>query len=559
MECKILIGGEAGQGIQTVSNILSKYFFRIGYYVFTVESYQSRIRGGHNYSLLRISDRPIYAIDDDKIDILIALNLETIKLHIPEVKREGYILCDENINTEDFPKEDRIIKIPVRRITQELKSRLVENTIFCGALLALSRGDMEEMKRVISEGFKEEYFEINLRALEEGYKHTLNLGKSCGKFPKRNRGKRLLVNGAEAVGFGAIVAGCKFLASYPMTPGTAVMNFIAEHELDFDIVVEQAEDEIAAINMAIGAFFAGARSMVTTSGGGFALMVEGLSLSGMTETPVVIHIGQRPGPATGLPTRTEQGDLNFVVHAGHGEFARYITAPRDQKDAFYKTIKAFELAEKYQIPSIILTDQYLIDSKAVIEGLIPPSEIKSYRTKGNDDYLRHRITEDGVSPFAIPGESEALVITDSDEHDEEGHITEDLEIRKKMVEKRMKKKELLLKEIEEPLFFGVDNPEFVFIGWGSTYGVIREGIERLINEGYPIGHLHFSDVYPIAKESLEKFKGRKLYTIEQNYQGQFAALLRKETGINVERGVVKYNGFPFYVEEIIKGVKEIMG
>ncbi len=558
MECKILIGGEAGQGIQTVSNILSKYFFRTGYYVFTVESYQSRIRGGHNYSFLRISDKPIYAIDDNRIDILIALNLETIRLHISEVKEEGYILCDESINTEEFPK-DKIIKIPIKSITQQLKSRLVENTIFCGALLALSGGDMDEMKRVISESFKEEYFEINMRALEEGYRHALDLEKSCGNFPKRDRGKKLLINGAEAVGFGAIVAGCKFLASYPMTPGTAVMNFIAEHELDFDIVVEQAEDEIAAINMAIGAFFAGARSMVTTSGGGFALMVEGLSLSGMTETPVVIHIGQRPGPATGLPTRTEQGDLNFVVHAGHGEFARYITAPRDQKDAFYKTIKAFEIAEKYQIPSIILTDQYLIDSKAVIEGLFPPSEIKSYRIKGDADYLRHKINEDGISPFAIPGESEALVITDSDEHDEEGHITEDLNIRKKMVEKRMNKRELLLKEMEEPLFFGVDDPEFVFVGWGSTYGVIREAIERLINEGYPVGHLHFSDVYPIAKEFLEKFKGKKIYTIEQNYQGQFAALLRKETGVRVEGGVVKYNGLPFYVEEIIKGVKEIMG
>ena len=559
MECKILIGGEAGQGIQTISNILSKYFFRIGYYVFTIESYQSRIRGGHNYSLLRISDKPIYAIDNERVDILIALNLETIRLHLNEVKENGHIFCDESIKTEEFSGDNRIIKIPVKQITQELKSRLVENTIFVGALLALSGGDIDEMKKIIVETFKQEYFDINMRALEEGYKYARDLNRSCGSFLKRGRDKRLLLNGAESVGFGAMVSGCKFLASYPMTPGTAVMNFIAEHELDFDVVVEQAEDEIAAINMAIGAFFAGARSMVTTSGGGFALMVEGLSLAGMTETPVVIHIGQRPGPATGLPTRTEQGDLNFVVHAGHGEFVRYVTAPRDQKDAFYKTIKAFELAEKYQIPSIILTDQYLIDSKAVIEELNPPSEIKFYRVKADANYLRHKITEDGVSPFAIPGESEALVITDSDEHDEEGHITEDLSIRKRMVEKRMKKLNLLLKEIEEPLYFGVENPEVIFIGWGSTYGVIKEGIERLINEGYPIAHLHFSDVYPIVKEHLEKYKGIKLYTIEQNYQGQFAALLRKETGVDVKRGLVKYTGFPFYVEEIIKGVKELMG
>ncbi len=554
MECKILIGGEAGQGIQTISYVLSKYFYRVGYYVYTVEDYQSRIRGGHNFSLIRVSEKPILGIDNLYIDILIALNNETIELHRNEVKEEGHIICDEDTKTEYYPN---IFKVPLRKIALEVaKTRIVENTVVCGVLLGLTNGDEKEMEKIISEYFKPEDVDKNIKAMRAGYSFGINSGKKCRDFLKRDKKTRIFLSGGEAIGFGAIVSGCKFLASYPMTPGTSVMNFLAEHELEYDIVVEQAEDEISAVNMAIGGFFAGARSMVTTSGGGFALMVEGLSLAGMTETPIVIHIGQRPGPATGLPTRTEQGDLNFVIHAGHGEFPRYVTAPRDQIDAFYKTIKAFELAEKYQIPSIILSDQHLIDSKAVIDELTPYFEINSYRIKGDKNYLRHKITEDGISPFAIPGESEGLVITDSDEHDEEGHLTEDLEIRKRMVEKRMKKVALLSQEMEEPIYYGVEDPEVVLIGWGSTYGVIKEAVEELINGGYKLGHLHFSDVYPLPTKILQKFKYKRLYTIEQNYQGQFASLIRKETSIKVDKFITKYDGRPFYTEIIIKEVKE---
>ncbi|MFN3699027.1 MAG: 2-oxoacid:acceptor oxidoreductase subunit alpha, partial [Dictyoglomus sp.] len=538
----------------TISYILSKYFYRIGYYVYTVEDYQSRIRGGHNFSLIRVSEKPILGIDNPFIDILIALNNETIELHKKEVKEEGYIICEEEIKVDFYPN---ILKVPLRKIALEVaKSKIVENTVVCGVLLGLTNGDEVEMEKIISEYFKPEDVDKNIKAMKAGYSFGIMSGKKCRDFPKKDKKTRIFLSGGEAIGFGAIVSGCKFLASYPMTPGTSVMNFLAEHELEYDIVVEQAEDEIAAINMAIGGFFAGARSMVTTSGGGFALMVEGLSLAGMTETPIVIHIGQRPGPATGLPTRTEQADLNFVIHAGHGEFPRYVTAPRDQKDAFYKTIKAFELSEKYQIPAIILSDQHLIDSKAVIDELSPSFEIQTYRIRGDKDYLRHKITEDGISPFAIPGESEGLVITDSDEHDEEGHLTEDLEIRKRMVEKRMKKLNSLYKEMEEPIYYGVEDPEVVLVGWGSTYGVIKEAVEDLVHDGYKLGYLHFSDVYPLPTKNLQKFRDKKLYTIEQNYQGQLAGLIRKEACIKIDKFITKYDGRPFYVENIIKEVKE---
>ena len=558
MEVRVMIGGEAGQGIQTIANIMSKFFLRLGYYVFTEQSYQSRIRGGHNFTQIRVSSKPVYSIDDG-VDILIALNEETIHLHKNELSDKGVIIYDNEL-IKSIDITDRFLGVPLQKTAVEkTQSRVAINSVACGVLVGLLDSDLNLLESLMREQFKDpEVGEKNIQAVRAGYE----FGKSRRDFPFKvpflEDNARLLIDGGSAVGFGAIVAGCRFLSAYPMTPGTAVMNFLAEHEIDFDIVVEQAEDEIAAINMAVGGFFAGARSMVTTSGGGFALMVEGLSLAGMTETPVVIHVAQRPGPATGLPTRTEQADLNFVIHAGHGEFPKYVTAPRDQKDAYYKTIKAFEIAEKYQVPSIILTDQYLIDSKAVIDGLHVPG-IKNYRILGDKNYLRHKITEDGISPLAIPGEFEGFVITDSDEHDEEGHITEDLNIRKKMVEKRLRKKLAIMRDVEEPVYFGVDKSKVVFIGWGSTYGVIREAISNLLKEGYEIGHLHFSDVYPLPTKILNDFKDKKLYTIEGNYEGQLAALIRKELCIKVDRGIVKYNGMPFFVEEIMEGVREIMG
>ena len=344
-----------------------------------------------------------------------------------------------------------------------------------------------------------------------------------------------------------------------MTPGTAVMNYLAGHSKKYNIVVEQAEDEISAINMVLGASFAGVRSMVTTSGGGFALMVEGLSLAGMTETPCVIHIGQRPGPATGLPTRTEQAELLFVINAGHGEFPRYVTAPRDARDAFYKTIKAFNLADKYQIPSIILTDQFLIDSAATIDELdLSAVEIHRYIDNSPDkNYKRHLITESGISPRALPGTDGVLVITDSDEHDEEGHITEDLGIRKMMVEKRLKRGILLKEEVEEPLYVGVSDPRVVLVGWGSTYGAIRESVDRLIGEGYRIGLLHFSDVYPLPTRWLGRYGDKRLIAVEGNATGQLTQLIRRETGIDIIDKILKYNGRPFTPSEITREVKKI--
>lgn len=559
MELKIVIGGEAGQGIQTISVIMSKFFLRSGYYVFTEQSYQSRIRGGHNFTQVRVSTEPILS-PDDGIDILMALNEDTINLHKGEVSPNGIIIYDnELIKHETIDKI--FFGVPLQRIAVEnAKTKLAVNSSACGVLVGLLDGDFSILETLMREQFKDpEIGEKNVLTARAGYEIGKNRKDFSFKTPSLANNNRLLIDGGSAVGFGAIVAGCRFLSAYPMTPGTAVMNYLAGHSKKYNIVVEQAEDEISAINMVLGASFAGVRSMVTTSGGGFALMVEGLSLAGMTETPCVIHIGQRPGPATGLPTRTEQAELLFVINAGHGEFPRYVTAPRDARDAFYKTIKAFNLADKYQIPSIILTDQFLIDSMETIEGLeLNNIKIERYiEYNPTKDYKRHLVTESGISPRALPGTDGILVITDSDEHDEEGHITEDLEIRKKLVEKRLKRGNLLKEDIEEPIYFGVSDPDVILIGWGSTYGAIKESVDRLIEEGFSIGLLHFSDVFPLPYEQLEKYKGKRLISVEGNATGQFALLVRRETGIDIQEKILKYNGRPFTPSEIVREVKKI--
>jgi 2-oxoglutarate ferredoxin oxidoreductase subunit alpha len=326
--------------------------------------------------------------------------------------------------------------------------------------------------------------------------------------------------------------------------------------------VEQAEDEISAINMALGASFAGVKAMTGTSGGGFALMVEGLSLAAMTETPIVIALGQRPAPATGFPTRTEQGDLLFAMHTAHGEFPRVIFAPGHPEQAFYLTNKAFNLAEKYQIPVLVLFDQYLADFQWTYERF-DLSRIKNidYRLRGKalidlSEYKRHAFTEDGVSPLAVPGESKHLIVTDSDEHDEEGHIVEGAEIRKKMVEKRLFKKLIhITQEIEPPLLYGNNNSDTVIVGWGSTYGVMKEAVDVLSKDNN-IAMLHFSEInpFPLTEkfDYLKVLKDAKLtICIENNATGQFARLMRAETGFEFKRKINQYDGRPFLLDKLI--------
>jgi 2-oxoglutarate ferredoxin oxidoreductase subunit alpha len=366
------------------------------------------------------------------------------------------------------------------------------------------------------------------------------------------------MNGNQAIALGAIRAGCKFYSAYPMTPSTSIMNEVAHYAREFNIVVEQAEDEIAAVNMAIGASYAGVRAMTATSGGGFCLMVEGLSLSAMTETPVVIVDAQRPAPATGFPTRTEQSDLSFLLSAGHGEFARAILSPGSIEEAFCLTMHAFNLAEKYQIPVLVMTDQHLADSYCNI-AMLDQNAIKVERfilskkmSQNVINYKRYELNDSGVSPRAIPSWINDVIYVDSDEHTEEGHITEDAGIRTKMVEKRLyKKMQGLMNEVVKPKAYNIDKAETVLIGFGSTYGTLKEVSDTSSGK---VGFIHFPQVWPFPKKDLiSLLSGKeKVLTVENNASGQLAKLIYSETGIKIEKSILKFDGRPFSVDYLIE-------
>jgi 2-oxoglutarate/2-oxoacid ferredoxin oxidoreductase subunit alpha len=573
LDYTIKIGGEAGQGVETVSSIIGKLLARLGYFVFTHQDYESRVRGGHNFFQIRFSDRPV-AAPRDVVDILVAFDRQSIPRHENEVAPHGMIIFDGTALKESH-EGDRFLQIPFSdlAVTQG-GNRIMANTVATGAVMGILGVASEALFSAVRDSLKQKGEEIvtgNLNAAKAGYEYAARECATCAFVLAPPSEGKMLIAGNDAIGMGAVTSGCKFYSAYPMTPSTGIFNYVAGKANEYGIVVEQAEDEIAAINMAVGASFAGVRSMVGTSGGGFALMVEGLSLAGMTETPLVIALAQRPGPATGLPTRTEQSDLLFALYAGHGEFPRVIFAPGSPEQALYLTNKAFHLAEKYQIPAFVITDQYLADSEWTYKSL-DLTKIQRYtdfRVRGDafrdlKTYSRHAFTETGVSPLGIPGDGSHVVVTDSDEHTEDGHITEDAGIRRQMVEKRlMRKLPLITGEMEPPLLYGEAEPDIVLVGWGSTYGVIREAVDRL-SETKRIAMLHFSEIYPFPlsdEKPMEQGKGldylrilkeaKLTVCIENNSTGKFASLFRTETGYVFDAKINRFDGRPFTLENLI--------
>jgi len=572
VDYSIKIGGEAGQGIQTIGDTLSKVFSRCGYNVFTHQDYMSRVRGGHNFYQIRVSDRDISA-SRKPVDILVAFDKESISLHGGELSEIGLVVYDSAAIKEKYDGP-QFFDVPLLDLaTKSGGDKIMVNTVATGAvlgMLGLGTDIFLDILRdtLIKKG--EPVFEANVRAAQAGHEFA---GRECLRceFSASAIGpKKMLIGINEAVGLGALASGCKFYSAYPMTPSTGIMLYIASKAKEYGVIVEQAEDEIAAINMALGASFAGVRAMTGTSGGGFALMVEGLSLAAMTETPIVIALAQRPGPATGLPTRTEQGDLLFALHSGHGEFPRAIFAPGTPEQALFLTKKAFDLSQKYQIPVFILTDQYLSDSQWTYNELsLDKLAYTDWRAtesemEGLKEYKRHLLTDYGISPFARPGASRHLVVTDSDEHDEDGHLIEDAPTRIQMVDKRLfRKMPLIRSEIAPPVFYGESMPDIILVGWGSTYGIMKEVVNGL-SDTKKIAMLHFSEIFPFPSnhdfdylEILEKAK--VTICIEQNASGQFGQLMRAETGFEFTGKINRYDGRPFLVEELLGEIDAYIG
>lgn len=557
----IVLSGEAGQGLQTTEDFLIEAITK-SYYVFSTKEVMSRVRGGNNSVEIRISDGFVYAYQHN-IDLLFLLNDHSFDRLKNRVTEETLIIGEEGYLEPSILESTGAKYIPfnLNQMAKEAGSQLFANTILFGLIGGMLGLDKEQCHLQIEKRFltrSEKTVTDNQKAFDMGFEKSgdFSLSKKINKVKHTTPLK--ISDGTNAVGIGALAGGCNFVAAYPMSPGTGVITYLANQSNNFDIVIEQAEDEIAALNMVLGAWYAGARGLTTTSGGGFALMEEAVSLSGITETPCVVHIGQRPGPGTGLPTRTEQADLNLVVYAGHGEFPRIIFAPGKLEDAVLLTQKAFYLADKYQVPVFILTDQLFLESLGQMERLtLADTYLESHITKTKADYKRYTLTENGISPRGIPGYGEGLVKVDSDEHDEEGMITEDFNVRVQMNDKRLGKRSLLLEDYEDAELIGSPHFKKLVVGWGSTYGVLREFIET--NEREDVAFLYVKQVYPLHPKLSEYFtQAETVVVVENNATGQFANLLKLELDVRVDHKILKYNGEPFSIEEIDKRLEEVL-
>jgi 2-oxoglutarate ferredoxin oxidoreductase subunit alpha len=560
-DVSIVLCGEAGQGIQTIESILIQSVKLGGYHVCSTKEYMSRVRGGENSTEIRVSSKRICAYVN-RIDILIAISKGAI-YHLKERISNDTIIIGDDETLKLVEKED-VIKIPFLKTAEYIGGPIFANVIAAGVISRILNIDKEIFNECITAMFErkgEKILKGDLKAGEEGYKVGENILKSgkikieIEKNPKIR--DELLLDGTEVVGMGCIAGGCRFMASYPMTPSSTLQVFIAKYGGEFDIIFEQSEDEIAAINMGIGAFYAGARALVATSGSGFALMEEGVGLSRINETPLVIYVGQRPGPAVGLPTRTSQEDLDLTLY-GHGETPKIIFAPGNLEDAFHLSQRAFNIADKYQIPVFILSDQYFADIYYNLPSIYLKSvEIEHHIVKTDENYKRYELTDDGISPRGIPGFGDGLVVVDPHEHDEEGHITEDQNLRTKMVEKRIKKLDGIKKDSIPPELIGSIDYSILVVGWGSTYGIIKEALDNLKRED--IAFLYFKQVYPLH-DSTKKYldKANKTIIFENNVESQFANLIKLQTDFIIDKNVLKYNGRPFSVEEVTESLKSFM-
>jgi 2-oxoglutarate ferredoxin oxidoreductase subunit alpha len=548
----IVLCGAAGQGIQTIEKILPHLVKLSGFHVCATKEYMSRIRGGSNSTEIRVSSKPLSAYVRT-IDLLLPLDSAAVPHLEKRIDPHTLIVGD----AAKVRTEREMVDVPLGKMAEEVGGAIYGNIVAVGVvagIFGLHREGSEDHLRRHFGGKSEEVAAGNVEAFRAGYGRGAALvaeGRAAVEIDSSpHRREEILANGAEAIALGALAGGCNFIAAYPMTPSTGVFAFLCQHAGRLGIIAEQAEDEIAAINMSLGAWYAGARAMVSTSGGGFALMVEGLSLAGMVESPAVIFLSQRPGPATGLPTRTEQGDLLFALFAGHGEFPRIVLAPGTLPEAFALTAKAFDLADRYQVPVIVMADQFLVDLQ---HNLAPFDagrvDVTHHFVETDKGYRRYAFTGDGLSPRGIPGFGAGLVGLDSDEHDEEGHITEDLELRRRMVDKRLSKGALLAEAALPPRLYGGEDFETLLVGWGSTCGPVLEAMELAGKRG--ISFLHVSQVHPLhgsVRVMLERAK--RVVVIENNATGQFSSVLRMHLGTEADAAILRYDGMPFAVEEL---------
>lgn len=575
-----LVGGEAGYGITTMGQMFARACCRAGLEVFGYAEYPSLIRGGHNTAMVRVHEQPVLA-HSDKVDLMLALNKETIDLHLDEMAEGGVIIYDGESVEWEGAKGIQAVSVPLARLVKELEGqRIMRNTVGFGASFALAGLPFEYIASVLETTFSrkgQEVVDFNVKMAKAGYDYVSS-GEGAGKVSlskqlKANpeRGRKMMLSGNEAHALGGIKAGMKFMAAYPMTPATSIMLNVAKHGVKHNIIMKHTEDEIAAMNMVIGAAWMGVRAMTATSGGGFALMGEALGMAGITECPIVAIESCRPGPSTGLPTWTDQGDLRFVMHASQGEFPRIMMLPGDVEESFYMTLKAFNLAERYQMPVLINSDKYLGES---IQS-IAPLEHKDYKVDRGElmsveeamkledgSYKRYEFTETGISKRALPGYPNCIHTVSTDEHKEDGDLDESAENRKKMVDKRAQKMETLkqneLPESELYALHGPEEAELTVVGWGSTMGPILEAVKVAGAEGLKVNFLRIKYVFPFATESVAKIlkEAKNVLLVENNAHAQMGGVIAENTGFLIQNKKLRYDGRPLCPAEILDSIRE---
>lgn len=574
------IGGEAGMGIMAAGLTMSKVFTRGGLNVVGYPEYPSLIRGGENTFQIRVSAEQAHS--PTKLNhLVVCLNKPTLDFHRNQICEKGAVIYDsDGTKIEEGELRSDVVKfaVPLLKLARDNGGDIVmRNTVALGASLAVMGYEISMLENVLAETFAKKGKEVidqNVKIARAGYDY---IKQNCNnelqsfqyKIHKKDGHKRMIIAGNEAIALGAAAAGLKFYSVYPMTPSSTIMHYLAQKEFDFDIVVKQTEDEIAAVLYAIGANYAGVRAATGTSGGGFSLMVEAMGMAGMAETPITIFLAQRTGPSTGMPTWTEQADLKFALNASQGEFPRVLIAPGDVTEAFEHTAKALNIADKYQLPVVVLTDKYLSESYFSCEKF-DTSKIKIERgkiiTENMKDlppmtrYRRYAITKDGISPRPIPGVVGGMHVASSYEHDEHGFSTEHFGTRVAMVNKRMRKLDQVVKhEFEMPKLYGPEDAEITLVCWGSQKGIALDAMNSLAKEGIKANVLHFIYVFPLDEKKLKKLfrKFNKTILLENNRTAQFAGVLREYTGIRPDFKMLKYNARQFFAEEIADEVKKL--
>lgn len=572
----VRIAGAAGDGIASTGEVFGKICSRLGLHVMAYNAYQSAIRGGHVWLQLNVGSKKTLS-HGEAPDVAILLNRTSPDLHIPQMKKGGVVFYNSSLITQEVAKlrEDiTVYGLPFKElVTEPGVESVMANTMLLGCVIQLLGLDPQTGMDFIADRFRkkgEKIVGLNQRIFSLGIEWVKKNAKPLDLQLKGDSKKRMFLTGNQAFGMGLLAHGIKFYAAYPMSPSTGILHYLATKAKSHKIVVKQTEDEIAAVNFIIGAAHAGVRAATATSGGGFSLMVEGVGLAGMLEEPIVIINVQRGGPSTGIPTKQEQGDLNMVLGASQGDFPRIILAPKDTEDAFYTVGRAFNLAEKYQTPVLILSDLFLSEHFQTIEpftSMLPIERGKLVNQVSGGSYKRFLLTEDGVSPRLIPGTPQGMYVAASDEHDEVGNVISDvlaglpdsLDIRNKIHTKRMKKLEVARKEdMKLPSVTGPKNAELSLLGWGATYDAIEEACQYLNADGLSVNHIHFTDLYPLpiegVRDMLEACK--EIIAVENNYSSQMTRLIRAETAFDIKRTVNRFDGEPFTGEDIYKRVKK---